>query len=332
MNIRNVAIALPANKIDNKLIAEWTGGDENFIKNKIGIETRSFLGANESVIDLSRQACANLFNNNPDLDKDKVGLLIVVTQNPDYKIPHSSAILQNILSLSVNTACFDINLGCSGYVYALSVAKAFMLAENIKDGILVTCDPYSKVMGRTDYDTVSVFGDAATATWLSAEQGATIGYLDFGTDGSGANHLMVKAGGSAYPITGIWSENQNIYCVDDFHVKMNGRAIFNFIMKRIPGSVASCLQKNGLSLSDVDYYFFHQASKYLIENLRQKMDLEEDKVPIEMIDCANTVSSSIPIMLHRFMLRAKLTHKTVLISGFGVGLSWATNIIKFGGE
>jgi 3-oxoacyl-[acyl-carrier-protein] synthase III len=332
MNIRNVAIALPAKRIANELISDWIGCDEDFIKNKIGTESRAFLGANESLIDLSRQACENLFQNNPDLSRDKIGLLIIVTQNPDYKIPHSSAILQNLLSLSVNTACFDINLGCSGYVYALSVAKAFMIAENIANGILVTCDPYSKVMGKTDYDTVSVFGDAATATWLSAEKGASIGFLDFGTDGSGANHLMIKAGGSAQPISSIWDEKQNMYNVDDFHIKMNGRAIFNFMMKRIPGSVTSCLQKNGLSLSTVDYFFFHQASRYLIENLRQKMGLDENKVPIEMKDCANTVSSSIPIMLHRFMLRGVLTHKTVLISGFGAGLSWATNIIKFGGE
>jgi 3-oxoacyl-[acyl-carrier-protein] synthase III len=332
MNIRDVAFALPAQRIDNKIIAKWIGCDEDFIKNKIGTESRAFLRAGESLIDLSLQACENLFRANPTLSRNDIGLLIVVTQNPDYKLPHSSAILQNQLSLCVNTACFDINLGCSGYVYALSVAKAFMIAENITNGVLVTCDPYSKVMGKTDYDTVSVFGDAATATWLSAEKGAAIGHIDFGTDGSGAHHLMVKAGGSAQPIAGIWDEKQNIYNAEDFHIKMNGRAIFNFMMKRVPGSVNSCLQKNRLSMSAVDYFFFHQASRYLIENLRQKMELDENKVPIEMKDCANTVSSSIPILIHNFMLRDRLKNKTVLISGFGVGLSWATNVISFGGE
>jgi len=332
MKIRSIAVAFPADKIDNKTIAAWTGGDENFISSKIGIESRAFLGANESMLDLSRAACKNLFQHNAGLDKSKVGLLIVVTQNPDHRIPHSSAMLQNALSLNVNTACFDISLGCSGYVYALSVARAFMLAENIRDGILVTCDPYSKAMRRKDYETVSVFGDAATATWLSAEKGADIGSLDYGTDGSGAHHLMVKAGGSAYPLSGIWNEQNSFYGGEDFYLRMNGRAIFNFMMKRVPGSVTACLRKNGLTAADIDYFIFHQASKYLIDNLRQRMDLEKEKVPIEINDCANTVSSSIPLMIHRFMSRGLLVHKTILVSGFGVGLSWATNIIRFGGD
>jgi 3-oxoacyl-[acyl-carrier-protein] synthase-3 len=332
MKIRDIAIALPAKRIDNKLIAEWTGGDEEFIKNKIGIESRTFLGEDESQIDLSMQACENLFAKNPELARDKVGLLIVVTQNPAYKLPHSSAILQNKLALSVNTACFDINLGCSGYVYALSVAKAFMIAENIDEAIVVTCDPYSKIMDKSDYETISVFGDAATATWLSSAKGAVIGMLDYGTDGAGAQHLMVKSGGSIFPHKGIWHENQTAVNADDFHVKMNGRAIFNFMMKRVPSSVDACLRKNGLSLSAVDYFFFHQASKYLIDNLREKMNLPEDKVPVEMKDCGNTVSSSIPILIHNFMLRGLLPNKKCLICGFGVGLSWATNIISFGGE
>jgi 3-oxoacyl-[acyl-carrier-protein] synthase-3 len=273
-----------------------------------------------------------LFAKNPELARDKVGLLIVVTQNPAYKLPHSSAILQNKLALSVNTACFDINLGCSGYVYALSVAKAFMITENIDDAIVVTCDPYSKIMDKSDYETISVFGDAATATWLSVAKGAVIGKLDYGTDGAGAQHLMVKAGGSSTPHKGIWHDNQNMESADDFHVKMNGRAIFNFMMKRVPSSVEACLQKNNLSISAIDYFFFHQASLYLLDNLRVKMNLPADKVPIEMKNCGNTVSSSIPILIHDFMLRGLLTNQTCLISGFGVGLSWATNIISFGGE
>jgi len=331
MNIRAIDVALPATIVDNNSIARWTGRDENFIKTKVGVVRRSFLGKNESLADLAKQACENLFQHNPALCRDKIGLLIVVTQNPDYKLPHSSALLQHLLSLGVRTACFDINLGCSGYVYALSVAKALMSAEDITEGILVTCDPYSKVMGKTDYETISVFGDAATATWLSAERGAKIGLLDCGTDGSGAHHLMVKAGGSAYPLYHIWQEQQNVYHADDFHIKMNGRAIFNFMMKRIPQSVAFCLQKNNLSLADIDYFFFHQASKYLLENLRQKLNLEEHKAPIAIEDVGNTVSSSIPVLLHRFMQKNLLAKKTVLISGFGVGLSWATNILRFGG-
>ncbi|HOW56527.1 MAG TPA: ketoacyl-ACP synthase III [Smithellaceae bacterium] len=332
MNIRDIAIALPAQRLDNKTIARWTDGDEDFIKNKIGVESRAFLREDESMIDLSLQACEKLFEQNRDLARDQIGLLIVVTQNPAYKIPHSSAILQNKLELSVNTACFDINLGCSGYVYALSVARALMLAEKIEEAVVVTCDPYSKIMGKADYETCSVFGDAATATRLSASRGAVIGRMDCGTDGAGAHHLMAKAGGSVTPHTGIWHANQAAAEQDDYHVQMNGRAIFNFMMKRVPSSVEACLQENGLSLDNIDYFFFHQASRYLIENLRDKMNLPPDKVPIEMENTGNTVSSSIPILIHNFMLSGLMQNKICLICGFGVGLSWATNIIFFGGK
>jgi 3-oxoacyl-[acyl-carrier-protein] synthase-3 len=331
MRLRDIAFALPTKRIGSEIIAEWTGVDADFITQKIGVKTRAFLSAEETPLSLAKEACDALFSRNPQLAQDKVQLLIVVTQNPDFKLPHSSALVQNALGLDVNTACFDINLGCSGYVYALTVAKSFMVSEGITDGLIVTCDPYSRIMGKSDRDTVTVFGDAATATWLSSEAGGEIGRLDFGTDGGRARHLMVKAGGSSYPVAGIWEQEQTACRPEDFRLRMSGQGIFNFAMERVPKSVLMCLEKNKLSIPDIDYFVFHQGSKFLLENLRKRLNLDPEKVPLNLENVGNTVSSSIPLLLSQMRDKGVLGGKRVLISGFGVGLSWASTTIDFGG-
>lgn len=332
MRLRDIATAFPPQRTTSKEIVSWTGGDLDFVVDKIGVRTRAFLREDESVVSLSQQACDKLFECNQQLARERVKLLVLVTQNPDNKLPHSSALLQSALSLDVGTACFDVSLGCSGYVYALSITKAFMSAEGITDGIVVTCDPYSKIMGKADRDTVSLFGDAATATWLSAEAGAEIGKGDYGTDGARGHNLMVKAGGSAKPLSSLWQEWPAETAAEDFRLCMNGRAIFNFMMARVPRSVKRCLDRNGLTMDSVDYFVFHQASKFMIENLRAYIGLDALRVPCDITETGNTVSSSIPIVLARMMDEGALQGKRVLLSGFGVGLSWATNILDFGGS
>jgi 3-oxoacyl-[acyl-carrier-protein] synthase-3 len=327
MKLRAVAAAVPDRRVSAEEIAAWTGGEAAFIADKIGIRSRAFLGPGETGVSLAQRACDRLFAENPELQRDRVGLLIMVTQNPDYRLPHSSALLQAALGLGTQTACFDLGLGCSGYVYGLTVAKGFMAAEGITDGLLVTCDPYSKIMARTDRDTVSVFGDAATATWLSAESGGTLGLGDHGTDGGGAQHLTVRGGGSACPVSELWEEGPA--GGEPLRLHMNGRAIFNFMMERVPQSVTRCLARNGLAPGDVDHFVFHQASKFLLDNLRSRLRLDPDKVPCEIADVGNTVSSSIPLALSRLKCYRGSGTTTVLVSGFGVGLSWATNIIRF---
>lgn len=330
MRLRSIGYALPERAVASEEVARWSGLEEKFIAGKIGIRARRFLAPGEQPLDLARRACEDLFRRSPELDRGKVKLLVVVTQNPDYKIPHSSALLQHALALPTDTACFDINLGCSGYVYALSALKGLMLSEEIGDALLVTCDPYSRIMGRADRDTIALFGDAATATWLSAERGAEIGRLDWGTDGAGAQNLIVPAGGSARPLSCIDGEADPAPEPADLRLHMNGRGIFNFMMQRIPGAFRACLAKNGLSEQAIDYYVLHQASRFLLETLASKLAIPADKLPINIENYGNTVSSSIPLLLAELQDRKALSGKTVLVSGFGVGLSWATNILRFG--
>jgi len=283
----------------------------------------------ETPLGLAHRACEDLFAKAPELDRNRIKLVVLVTQNPDFRIPHSSALLQRELGLESDVGCFDISLGCSGYVYALSVAKGLMLSEGLADALLVTCDTYSRIIGPHDRDTVGLFGDAATATWLCAHEGAEIGRPDWGTDGAGAENLIVPAGGSARPLSSLDHPEVRIDDAADVRLHMNGRGIFNFMMTRIPVSLAACRRKNGIGAEDIDYYVLHQASRFLLETLRSKLDIPPAKLPMNIERVGNTVSSSIPLLLAEMGEKGVLRDKTVLISGFGVGLSWASNILRF---
>lgn len=332
MKIRDIAFALPSWEMSNEELAQWVDVDANFMRDKLGIRSRRWLGENESLTSLATAACEALFSKRPELDRSDIGLVALVTQNPDYRLPHSSALLQETLGLSQETAAFDVNLGCSGWVYALSIAKGLMTEEGIDDALVVTCDPYSRIMGRGDRDVVSLFGDAASATWLSSGGAGEIGRAAFGTDGSGAAKLMVQAGGSSRPLGGVALKGPTAidpWTDSDYRLTMDGRAIFNFMMKNVPASVDAALERNGLTREDVDFFAFHQASGYMLDKLSARMGLKAERVPRALERYGNTVSSTIPIVLAELADSGRLRAATVVVSGFGVGLSWASNVVTF---
>jgi 3-oxoacyl-[acyl-carrier-protein] synthase III len=332
MRIKAIASAVPSWVVDNATIRAWSGIDGVMLDKKIGISQRHFLGHDETGVDLAESACRTLCSREPAFEFGKVGLLAFVTQNPDYKLPHNAGLLQHRLGLPTSTAAFDINLGCSGYVYALGIARAMMQVENIDQGLVITCDPYSKVMSPQDKDTIGLFGDAATVTWLASDGAGSIGLGDYGTDGAGAASLIVESGGAAHPFNHLDGAPVSLPTTQQMSLKMNGRAIFNFMMARVPQTVERCLARNKLGPSQVDLFVFHQASRFLLETLTAYMGLPPEKVVVGMEETGNTVSSSIPLQLERLMLAEALAGKTVLACGFGVGLSWCSNILRFGAE
>ena len=330
MNIKAISSALPEWIVDNSLVEEWCGLPVDIISSKIGVSSRRFLTSDQTGTELSVKAVQNLAISNPDFDLHRIGLLIVITQNPDYQLPHNSALLQHRLGLNQTTACFDVSLGCSGYVYALSVAKGFMFTEHIEEALIVTCDPYSKCMSKSNRDVAGLFGDAATVTWLRGDGHGNLGRGDFGTDGSGAGSLIIRSGGAVHPIGNLDGEPAVEAHDSDKFLHMNGRAIFNFLLSRVPRSVDACLDRNGIDRDAVDFFVFHQASRYLLETLRDKMNLPVDRVPINLLETGNTVSSTIPLTLESLLKQGRCTSAKVLLCGFGVGLSWASNVITFG--
>ncbi len=331
IGIRDIKSYIPEKRLTNDELVKRLKVDKNFLEEKLGIINRSISDNNEASSDLAIRAAEKLLLMNSSLKKEDIDLLIIVTQTPDYKLPHTSAIVQDRLGLS-NIAAFDLNLGCSGFVYSLAVAKSMMETLGFKSTIIITADVYSKIISPLDRDTVTLFGDAASAIWLNEDSSNLLLNFTFGTDGSGYDSLIVEGGGSKFPInstknTPISKEYSGTS--SPHNVYMDGRKIYNFMMKRIPVDVNRCLNINNLAIDEIDYFVFHQASKFMVESLAYRLEIPNEKVIFFLKDTGNTVSSSIPIALENLINSHNMSNKKVLISGFGVGLSWATNIISF---
>lgn len=302
LGIENIASYLPATKVSNLDQKEKFDLEEDFILNKLGVSEHTQKEQNEKASDLCVKAFKNLLKKE-NVQKEKIDCCVVVTQNPDYNIPHTSAIVHGKLELSEECACYDIALGCSGYVYALSNILAFMKANNLKNGLLFTADPYSEIINKDDKNTALLFGDGATVTYITQNALITPVDFSFGTDGRGYKELLC---------------DQTLF--------MNGRAVFNFAATKIPTHIKNLLAKNKLEDSDIDKYILHQGSKYIVDTIRKRLKVSQEKVPFDMLHYGNTISSSIPLILEKELLEEG--DKKYLISGYGVGLSWASAIIQ----
>lgn len=302
LGIKNIASYIPEKKISNYDKKEKFELDDDFIENKIGVRSHTVKEKDEKASDLCVKAFKNLVNKMNFLKED-IDCCIVVTQNPDFNIPHTSAIVHGKLELSQKCACFDISLGCSGFVYGLSNIISFMKYNGLKNGLLFTADPYSEVVDVNDKNTALIFGDAATVTYISEDALYTPQDFSFGTNGSNYEELI---------------------CKDSLY--MNGRAVFNFTATTIPKHIQELLEKNNLIDDNIDKYVLHQGSKYIVDTIRKRLKVEELKVPFDMYEYGNTVSSSIPIILEKLINKDE--NKTMVLSGFGVGLSWGSAIIK----
>lgn len=328
MPLEAFAHAVPSVQHTAADIARWTGADQQFIENKIGLKTRYVLGEGETGVSLSKQACETLFAAHPDL-KNKISLVINITQTPDHRLPQNSAALVHELGLPVSTASFDISLGCSGYVYGAVVAQSFLAASGGGDGLLVTCDPYSRIIEPHDKDTNCVFGDAAAVTWIRAgESRCRILATDFGTDGEKGDAIIVPSGGAARPLMDNEGE-LTAQAKDDVRLHMKGRPVFNFVNSEIPLSINRCLEKAGMGIGDVDWFALHQGSIYMLDAMARRVGVPREKVLKNMERFGNTVSSTIPLLLEELDERGALAGSTVLLSGFGVGLSWSTAVVQF---
>tara|TARA_B100001057_G_C22838505_1_gene946106 strand:- start:1585 stop:2511 length:927 start_codon:yes stop_codon:yes gene_type:complete len=302
IGIEAIGLHIPKTRISNLDRASKFSTDKDFIKNKIGIEYVSRKGINENTSTLAIKALRNLLDKHP-FDIESIEVLILVTQTPDSNIPHTSAVIHGEIGFSESCAAFDLSLGCSGFVYGLSVIKSFMKVNGLKKGILITSDPYSKILNPEDKNTSLLFGDAATATLLSDSPNYLIGNGTFGTIGKERDNLKL--------------ENN--------YLTMNGRGIFNFAARYIPKDIDELLTKNNLDKNDIDYFIFHQGSKYIIDTLIKRLNLDHEKTINNIREYGNTVSSSIPIILNGIIKGSEA--KKILISGFGVGLSWASNVL-----
>lgn len=234
----------------------------------------------------------------------------------------------------MDCGAIDFNQGCSGFVYGLALAKSLVETGTAGNVLLVTAETYTKYINPRDRSVRTLFGDGATATWIGTVESESelIGPFVFGTDGRGAENLIVPAGASRRPLTPealIEKEDAGHNWRADSNLYMNGPEIFNFTLRVVPPTVEQLLKKWGGSSNDVDYYIFHQANKFMLDRLQSKLKIPAEKFCIHIADCGNTVSSTIPIALEDARVQGRIHGgDQVLLMGFGVGYSWAAAMVQ----
>lgn len=319
-----------ANEELSRLSDLWT---PEKIQAKTGITQRRIAREDECSSDLAVAAAQKLFASGA-CRPDEIDFLLLCTQSPDYLLPTTACIVQHRLGLTNAVGALDFNLGCSGYVYGLGLAKGLIETGQARNILLITAETYTKFIRDEDLNVRTLFGDGASASLITnvdAPEFKTdepaIGPMLYGTDGGGADNLIVRE--SALRIfnpddeTELTDQRGRLY--------MNGPQIFTFTLKAVPQLVQSLLDKSGRTLEDVDLFVFHQANEYMLEHLRKKIGIPPERFYCAMSEYGNTVSSTIPIALKHAQADGILKpDQTVMLVGFGVGYSWGATFIRPG--
>jgi 3-oxoacyl-[acyl-carrier-protein] synthase-3 len=304
-----------------EMAVENIGWDIEKIREKTGINRVYISEEGQTAVDLAYEAAIKLFEHSL-LDKNKIDLILLVTQAPDYLLPTSACILQNLLGLSTKCMAFDVNLGCSGFVNALGIAGSLIESNVANKAIILCADTYSKFIEVDDRTCRPIFSDGAAAILLENSEAKTLGPFNYGTDGSGYDRLIVRGGGAR---EGFYLDKKSKPLLE-----MHGSDVFLFTMRVVPDCIRETLRDANLTMQDIDLFVFHQASKLVIDNLCRVLSLSPSKVFNNYSEVGNTVSASIPIALKGAQNSGKLKGgDRVMLVGFGVGLSWGSTVIHW---
>lgn len=327
ISIKGISCCVPSKIERNSDITNQPKEDIQKLIKSTGIEERRIASKDVCTSDLCVKAADELFSS-LEWDRDSVDIIIFVSQSPDYLAPITCAILQDRLQLSKNCIAFDIPLGCSGYVYGMSVITGMMKAFGLKRGLFLAGDTCSKFISKDDKSTFPLFGDAGSATAFELDESNSKIYFDLGTDGSGYEAIIVPAGGSRNRITsqslesieqapGI-TRNQN-------QLHLNGMDVFSFGISQAPKTVNKLLSTFSLDKESIDYFVFHQANMLMNTKIARKLSLPDEKLPYSLKKFGNTSSATIPLtIVTELQEQVKLKDSSFIICGFGVGLSWGT--------
>ena len=320
---------LPNRELTNEDLAnEFEGLEPSKILRSTGIRSRRV--GPEPASDMAVQAAEKLFSRH-DVDRRDIDFLLLVTQTGDHAMPATACIVQHKLKLPISCGALDVNLGCSGYIYALFLAKALLNSGQCRRLLLLTVEKVAHLHPK-DRSTRVLLGEAATATLLSRTNAfAALGEFELGTDGSGYKNLIVPAGGTALPRSATTAQETaddagNVRSQDTLH--MDGLEIFNFSMQRVPGLIDAVLEKNGLAKEDIALFVLHQANKMILETLRTKLGIDKERYCIDLEATGNTSSCTLPIALHNRTGALKQGDK-VLLCGFGIGYSWGATVLQW---
>jgi len=290
------------------------------IASKTGIYQRHIAAPNECSSDLGVKAAEKLFSTY-DVDPKSIDFLLFCTQTPDYPLPTTACLVQDRLGLSTSCGALDFNLGCSGYVYGLSLCDGLIRSGAAKRILFITAETYTKLIDRKDRSLRTIFGDGAAATLVESHDQPSLSAFKFGTDGTGANTLLATKNGFRAPEDMIESRHRRRWESDLY---MDGPALINFTIGSIPGLLQEIVEEASMKMDEVGYFLFHQATFKMLSQLQQTLEVAEDKVPILLRDVGNTVSSTLPILIQQMRQSGDLTaEQKNLLVGFGVGWSWA---------
>lgn len=326
--IKAISYYLPESVLSNQdlagLFPRWP---IDKVASKIGISRRHIAGEEECASDLAFKAAEKLFSTGQ-VKPDEIDYILFCTESPDYMLPTTACVLQDRLNIPTTAGALDFNLGCSGYVYGLSLAKGLICGGMADKVLLLTSETYTKYIHPEDRSNRAIFGDGASASLISTDGFAEILNFSFGTDGSGYDKLIVRTRGARFPNLledEHTDEDGNIVSSD--HLFMDGPAIFNFTLKMVPVLVRETLTVNQMELADINLHIFHQANKYMLEFIRKKIRIEPDCFYYCLDQFGNTVSSTVPIAICEAKREDKL-YGNVLLAGFGVGYSWGGVVIS----
>lgn len=321
--ITAVEYHLPDRLLSNDELAvqfpEWPAAK---IEEKLGIVNRPIAADGECSSDLAVRAAEKLFsatNTSP----SEIDYVLFCTQTPDYFLPTTACLIQNRLGIPKSAGALDFNLGCSGYVYGLGLAKGLIETGQARRLLLLTGETYSKLLSRDDKATRTLFGDAGSATLIEGREAhsQSIGPFVYGSDGGGSEHLILRHG--AFRERSVLKGQPLLLC-------MNGGEIFAFGVREVANAVNKLLEQSGVSKGDVDLFVFHQANSYMLEFLRKKCDIPAERFYLHYANVGNTVSNSIPIAIHHALKDGAIKPGSkVMLVGFGVGLSWGSCFVEF---
>ncbi len=300
-----------------QLFPDW---DMDLIQSKTGISTRYIAAPDECSSDLGVRAAEKLFATFG-IDPASIDFLLFCTQTPDYPLPTTACLMQTRLGLPTSVGALDFNLGCSGFVYGLALADGLIRVGAVRRVLLITAETYSKYIAPTDRSLRTIFGDAAAATLIEAADRPTLSGFQYGTDGEGADTLLVTEGGMRPPAAAHKPRHRKRW---PSKLYMDGPSLIGFTVAQVPKLIDDILQAAGIAEEQVDLFLLHQATKKMLEQLHLRLGMDEQRMPLLLENCGNTVSSTLPILIDDLRNKGRLQPgmKSMLI-GFGVGWSWA---------
>ncbi len=305
---------------NEQLQAEFPEWDLDLIAAKTGIRQRCIAAADETAADLAVAAAEKLFREHQ-VDRDTIDFILLCTQTPDYPLPTTACLIQQRLGLSESCGALDFNLGCSGFVYGMAVAEGLIRCGAAKRILLLTAETYSKYIDADDRSLRTIFGDAAAATLVQASEHESVFAFQFGTDGSGADTLLVADGGARTGAAVLKPRHRKRW---NSRLYMDGPSLLSFTVVAVPKLIEQVLTSAQIREDEVDLYLLHQATRKMLEQLQIRLGIDEQRLPIRLEEYGNTVSSTLPILISDLRREGRIVQgANNLLIGFGVGWSWA---------